>query len=189
MDLVDIMEAEAAAKHIPLSKDLNPMQGSGNGYEWDWCDAGKAETYLMNISSVEISPDPPVTGRNLTFRGAGAVRGLVTEGSYIDVGVYLGFLRFYSKRLDLCEVLRENDVDVQCPIFPGAYEVEQIVEIPQMRVPPIPFRFKVLGVSQNDDVIACINGRVVLANSFQSWAASPILLLRKAWHSLASFVW
>ena len=49
--------------------------------------------------------------------------------------MHIGVLKLYSERLDFCDVLRENDVEVQCPIPPGDYDVSHTVLVPA-RLPP-----------------------------------------------------
>lgn len=169
LDLVELMEYEARAKGIPLTKDLHPSPASGKSWDWEWCDDIDAQRYLMDIEAAELYPDPPIMGSNLTFHGVGSLRGLVTKGSYLDVSAYLGFLRVYAERMDLCEVLNGNNVQVQCPVEPGHYDITHVVEIPDGRVPPIPFRFKVMGMSQDNKLIACISGRIKIHNSFTAW--------------------
>lgn len=181
MDLVDMMESEAKAKGIPLTKDLYPSPASGKSWEWEWCDDIDAQRYLMDVEAAELYPDPPIMGTNLTFHGVGSLRSLVTNGSYVDVSVYLGFLRVYAERMDLCEVLRENNVQVQCPVEPGHYDITHVVEMPGGRVPPIPFRFRVTGMSQDKKLIACINGRIKIHNSFTAWTH----WFQSAWQALA----
>lgn len=182
MDLVDIMEYEATAKGIPLTKDLYPKPASGRSWEWEWCNDVDARQYLMELEAVELSPDPPILGTNLTFHGTGSLNGPVTNGSYVDVSAYLGFLRVYAERMDLCEVLDTNNVQVRCPMEPGQYDITHVVEIPSGRVPPIPFRFKITGMSQDNKQIACIHGKIRFYNSLSAWTR----WFQVAWQFLVS---
>lgn len=185
-DIIHRMVSEARAHDIPLGKDLHPLDKvQSNAWSWEWCDDVDAESYLVRVNSVELQPDPPVMGQNLTFHGAGSLSGRVAQGSYVDVNVYLGFLRLYAERMDLCEVLRENHVEVQCPMEPGQYNITHVIEMPKTRVPPIPFRFRVLGISQDKQKIACINGRITMHNAILSWGSYPMHLLR----SIGRVIW
>lgn len=186
-DIVYRMVSEARAHDIPLGKDLHSLgQVQSDAWSWEWCDDVDAESYLVRVDSVELQPDPPVMGRNLTFHGAGSLSGRVAQGSYVDVNVYLGFLRLYAERMDLCDVLRENHVEVQCPMEPGQYNITHVIEMPKTRVPPIPFRFRVLGISQDKQTIACINGRITMHNAILSWGSYPMHLLRLIGHVIWS---
>ena len=73
------------------------------------------------------------------------------QGAYADVTVKLGLIKLLTKRFDVCEelsvtqptfngtseadmriiFLRDNaDADLQCPIKPDEYKIEQTVALP-----------------------------------------------------------
>ena len=84
--------------------------------------------------------------------------------------------------MDLCEVLDKNNVQVRCPMEPGLYDITHVVEIPSGRVPPIPFRFKITGMSQDNKQIACIHGKIRFYNSLSAWTR----WFQVAWQFLVS---
>jgi hypothetical protein len=48
------------------------------------CDAG-SPTDAIQITSLDVSPDPPKPGQKLTITASGVARQLIDEGAYADV--------------------------------------------------------------------------------------------------------
>lgn len=84
-DFVDTLVDEARAKHVPLDKHLNVLDGekaaaaknAGDGVRakqagWKWESCGdENNTYVVDVESIELSPDPPQPGKNLTITAVG----------------------------------------------------------------------------------------------------------------------
>lgn len=70
--------------------------------------------------------------------------------------VKLGLIRLLSKRFDLCEIARENDAQLQCPLKPGYYEIEHTVSLPR-GIPPAKFNVHVSGLSQTELDLLCLD--------------------------------
>lgn len=49
--------------------------------------------------------------------------------------VKLGLIKLLTRRFDVCEEAKKNDAQVQCPVAPGPYEIEQTVALPR-EIPP-----------------------------------------------------
>lgn len=85
-DFVDTLIDEAHAKHVPLDKNLNVLDGkkaaaaaksAGDdvrakqaGWKWESC-GDENNTYVVDVESIELSPDPPQPGKNLTITAVG----------------------------------------------------------------------------------------------------------------------
>ncbi|PKI85905.1 Npc2p [Malassezia vespertilionis] len=135
-DIVDIMEKEAHAQHIALDSMLRPVASrvKPKSERWWWNTCGD-DGVVVHAREIELNPDPPVKGQNLTVHAVGTVDSAVEQGSYIDINVHVGFVRVLSRRFDLCDALVDNNVEVQCPIKPGKYNFSHTVALPR-EIPP-----------------------------------------------------
>lgn len=86
--------------------------------KWSWNDCGSDDDALK-LTKIDVSPDPPQSGRNLTIDAAGIVNRYIAvcyavmslynpliniqEGAYADVSVKLGYITLYHTRFDLCK--------------------------------------------------------------------------------------
>ncbi|WFD25608.1 hypothetical protein MNAN1_000571 [Malassezia nana] len=168
MDMVDVLVQEAQERNIPLNDDLEPVAPQRNfrgSWTWTPCDYADA---AVSVYSIETDPDPPVKGQNLTVRGVGDVYTTISEGATLDVQVRLGLLRVFTQKLDLCEVLRENNVTVQCPIAPGHYDVNHTVYLPR-EIPPAKFGIHVLGQTQDGELMTCLDFTVSFIRFMSQW--------------------
>lgn len=132
-----------------------PIPGGSPVYK---CDV--AEKQLLEINSIELAPNPPQRGQNLTIAASGEVFEELVEGAYIDVEVRLGYIRLLTQTFDLCETLDENDVEgLKCPVQPGIYNLAKEVAIPA-EVPPGKYVFVARAYTVEDDLISCVTGEV-----------------------------
>ncbi|KAG8745928.1 Phosphatidylglycerol/phosphatidylinositol transfer protein [Ceratobasidium sp. 414] len=74
---------------------------------WSYVDCG-LPTDPVQIESIQISPDPPQPGKDLTvtvkWYAADRIEASTTgEGAYTDVTVKLGLIKILQKQFDLCE--------------------------------------------------------------------------------------
>ncbi|WFD29283.1 hypothetical protein MSPP1_000290 [Malassezia sp. CBS 17886] len=177
-DLVDVLTAEARARHIPLDAQLRPLAPTphalGGGWSWTEC---AMEGHVVAVESIELQPDPPQRGQNLTIRARGTVTSLIDEGTFVDVDVRLGPWRVLSQRLDVCEEARSNNVSLQCPVDAGQYEVVHTVLLPSMippaRLMPARFSVHVSGATQDTKPLVCMDiGVSFLFLSLRAWLRS-----------------
>lgn len=162
-DLTDAAEraklmAEAAAEDALVSiqpvadeasqaaKDAAHAMQPGSGWIWNVCGSRQEAVVLHTL---DVQPDPPVAGKNLTVHGTGTVHNEISEGTYADVIVKLGFIRLLSRRFDVCELARENNAELQCPLPPGEYEMTHTVELPR-EIPPAKFNVHATGKTGKD---------------------------------------
>ncbi|CAE6481108.1 unnamed protein product [Rhizoctonia solani] len=69
---------------------------------WSWTDCGLPSDGVQ-IKSIEVSPDPPKPGQDLTVKVIATSNKEITEGAYADVTVKLGLIKLLKKQFDICE--------------------------------------------------------------------------------------
>ncbi|KAF7966634.1 hypothetical protein HWV62_37591 [Athelia sp. TMB] len=139
---------------------------------WDYTDCG-SPTDPIQIQSIEVSPDPPQPGKDLTVKVKATVLERIEEGAWVDVTVKLGLIKILHKQFDLCEEARNAHASIQCPAEPGDYEVSQTVTLPK-EIPPgtllslsglqslvtplllAKFNIDVRGYTVDDDDLVCL---------------------------------
>ncbi|GAA5867036.1 hypothetical protein JCM3774_003763 [Rhodotorula dairenensis] len=98
--------------------------------QWGWSDCGLVKADDLQIESLEVSPDPPKPGHNLTINASGRVNRRIEKGTSADVTVKLGLIKLLTKRFDLCDELANINSSLACPIDPGVYSFTHTVELP-----------------------------------------------------------
>lgn len=88
---------------------------------WEYVDCGTTRTasststviyfgltgdpsYPVQLDSIEISPDPPLPGHDLTVTVKALVTNVIEEGAIADVTVKLGRIKLLQKKFDVCQV-------------------------------------------------------------------------------------
>ncbi|EIN04960.1 hypothetical protein PUNSTDRAFT_116237 [Punctularia strigosozonata HHB-11173 SS5] len=122
---------------------------------WRWLDCGSS-TDVVRIESIEVSPDPPEKGKDLSIEVTGNAGEVVEDGAFADVTVKIGPLRVLQKRYDLCEEARNANASIQCPIDEGRHIVNQTVTLPK-EIPNALYRINVRGYTMNDEDMVCID--------------------------------
>ncbi|KAF5313996.1 hypothetical protein D9611_006874 [Ephemerocybe angulata] len=126
--------------------------------KWEWENCGEPQ-YPIQIESLEVSPDPPQPGKNLTVKVTATVTERIEDGAYADVVVKLGLIKLLEKTFDVCEEARNANATVQCPVEVGPYVVEQTVELPK-EIPRAKFVVNVNGYTAEDEDMLCLNLKV-----------------------------
>ncbi|KAG0659808.1 Phosphatidylglycerol/phosphatidylinositol transfer protein [Rhodotorula mucilaginosa] len=85
--------------------------------QWGWSDCGLVKEDDLQIESLEVSPDPPKPGHNLTINASGR------KGTSADVTVKLGLIKLLTKRANI-------NSSLACPIDPGVYSFTHTVALP-----------------------------------------------------------
>ena len=89
---------------------------------------------LVEIKYIDLSPNPPLAGHNLTIDAMGYLKTTIEEGAYANFEVKYGFIKLLTGTADLCE--KAAEVNLKCPIEPGEVNVQKIVELPS-QIPPV----------------------------------------------------
>jgi ML domain len=97
------------------------------------CSLSPAED-LVDIKYINITPNPPQAGKNLTIDAVGVLKVDIEEGSYATFEVKYGFVKLLTGTADLCE--KAADVDLQCPLQRGEVRVQKTVTLPG-QIPPV----------------------------------------------------
>ncbi|KZT56845.1 hypothetical protein CALCODRAFT_496830 [Calocera cornea HHB12733] len=145
-----------AAGALAISLPQLSLGGEVDTYaDWTWTDCGDL-SYAVEIQSIEVSPDPPVPGQNLTVAVTGTTRMPIEDGAYADVTVKLGLIQLLKRRFDVCEEAANANVTIQCPVEPGDYQLSHTVALPR-EIPKAKFGVQVRGVTQDDEDMVCLD--------------------------------
>lgn len=123
----------------------------------DTCTSPAPDTDLIVIQNLEISPNPPERGQNLTISATGLVKEDITAGAYVEVEVKYGLIRLLRQTLDLCE--QTEKVDLACPIKEGQITLERVVELPK-QIPPGRYTVNAKVFTEDDREVTCLVARV-----------------------------
>lgn len=115
------------------------------------CDVSQAQ--ILTLQKVDIAPNPPLRGQNLTFTAVGYISQDIKQGAYVDVDVRYGFIKLIHQTYDLCDEIEK--VDLTCPIKKGIQKIEKTVEIPN-EVPPGRYVVYARAYTKDDVFITCL---------------------------------
>jgi len=96
----------------------NPLQ---------YCQASHDDD-LLEIEHVNLYPNPPIPGQNLTIEAVGTFKKQIEEGAIVNLEVKYGFITLIKTQADACEQV--GNVDLSCPIEKGKTTVTKQVAIP-----------------------------------------------------------
>ncbi|KAJ7492531.1 ML domain-containing protein [Mycena latifolia] len=140
-------------------------------YAWEYVDCGLPSQPLQ-IDSIDISPDPPMPGQDLTVTVKVLVTETIEEGAVADVVVKLGLIKLLQKTFDVCEEARNANVTVSCPVEPGPYTVVQTVALPA-EIPKAKFVVQVRGLTVLEQGMLCLDLKLDFMKSISSIFTSP----------------
>jgi len=69
---------------------------------WNYSVCGDSND-IIQIQSIEVTPDPPQAGKDLTVNVKAITTERIEEGAYAMVTVKLGRIKILTKEFDLCE--------------------------------------------------------------------------------------
>lgn len=115
---------------------------------------------VLTIEEVDLIPNPPVPGQNLTIKAIGVLKDTVTQGAYVEVSVKYGLITLIRETLDLCDHVKE--VELECPIEQGKLTLTKVVKIPQ-QIPPGKYTVRADAWLADDAHLTCLTGAVVFA--------------------------
>ncbi|KAL1757583.1 hypothetical protein FB107DRAFT_272775 [Schizophyllum commune] len=109
------------------------------------------QTSTVQLNSIEITPDPPIPGQQLTMTLKADVQETIQEGAYADVAVKVGFIKLLQKRFDISAMQTRP---YSAPSEKGEHTVVQTVQLPR-EIPPAMFKIDVLAWTHEDENMAC----------------------------------
>jgi len=129
---------------------------------------------LVEIKYIDLTPNPPLAGQNLTIEAVSYLKTEVKEGAYANFEVKYGFIKLLTGTADLCE--KAAEVELECPIKKGEVKIQKVVELPS-QIPPVHFptpnfiewrlicvkgKYQVTAnvFTANDELITCLTATV-----------------------------
>ncbi|KAH8835697.1 ML domain-containing protein [Flagelloscypha sp. PMI_526] len=122
---------------------------------WSWENCG-LPTDIIEVQSLEVSPDPPVPGQTLTVTATGVAKEVVEDGAQADVTVKLGLIKLIQKTFDICDEAAKANATIQCPIEAREHVVVQSVDLPK-EIPQAKFLVNVQAYTVDDEDLLCLN--------------------------------
>ncbi|KAB8648495.1 hypothetical protein FH972_026151 [Carpinus fangiana] len=89
--------------------------------------------YILEVTKVDLSPNPPKAGTALSINGVGNLRSNVTKAAKVHLQVKYGMIRLINQEVDFCDHVKE--VGKECPLEKGPLEIKKDVNLPN-EIPP-----------------------------------------------------
>ena len=113
------------------------------------------------IHEINLLPNPPARGKNLTIKGSGTALKEVKSGAYVDLELRLGLIKLLTKRFDLCELINQKHVDgLECPIGVGEHTMYKDIKLP-IEIPPGSYNVIARAFNADDTLLSCLTGDLV----------------------------
>ncbi|KAJ6503436.1 ML domain-containing protein [Mycena vitilis] len=138
---------------------------------WQYVDCGLPSNPVQ-IDSIELFPDPPLPGHDLTVTVKALVTDVIEEGASADVVVKLGLIKLLQKTFDVCEEARNANATIACPVEPGLHTVVQTVALPK-EIPKAKFVVLVRGFTVAEEDMLCLDLKIDFMKSISSLFNSP----------------
>ncbi|KAH8102450.1 ML domain-containing protein [Cristinia sonorae] len=135
-----------------LPQGQEPMQVASDKWHWSTC----STDVPLHITSIDVSPDPPKPGEDMTVTVKGYTDEEIKEGAYADVVVKVGRIKILQKEFDICEEARNANASIQCPVSKGDHEIVHTVPLPK-EIPPAPFNVHIDGYTVDDEDLLCLD--------------------------------
>ena len=100
---------EESAFNNGLMMQAGPVPGNN---PVETCD--DPSTFILNITELQVSPNPPKEGKTLSVEAFGTLSEDVIKGSYVIVTVSYGYIKILNARYDLCDLVK--DANLTCPL-------------------------------------------------------------------------
>ncbi|KAF5098974.1 hypothetical protein D0Z00_001840 [Geotrichum galactomycetum] len=113
---------------------------------------------LAEIYRLDVTPNPPEKGKNVTIYAEGIAKKTIKEGAYVDVEVRYGYIKLLEQTFDLCE--QSKSVGIECPIEKGKVIVNSTAAIP-IEVPPGKYSVAARAYTVDDEPITCLSATVL----------------------------
>ncbi|KAK3691179.1 Phosphatidylglycerol/phosphatidylinositol transfer protein [Vermiconidia calcicola] len=112
---------------------------------------------ILDLESVDLSPNPPKPGKTLTITATGTLSQNVTKGATVHLQVKYGLITIVKQTADLCETVK--NVDLKCPIEKGEMTLEKDVDLPK-EIPPGKYHVIADVYTKDEDKVTCLTATV-----------------------------
>ncbi|KAL1296913.1 hypothetical protein AAFC00_004524 [Neodothiora populina] len=154
---LSFMGAESSSQHT--LEDVFPVPGDN---PLQYC--AKPVDEILEITSVDLSPNPPSAGTTLTIKASGTFTKDVEEGAKVHLQVKYGLIRIINQEADLCENIKE--VDLECPLKKGPMTLTKDVELPK-EIPPGKYTVLADVYTKDQEKITCLTATVIFKRGGQ----------------------
>ncbi|KAL9322608.1 hypothetical protein ACSQ67_010661 [Phaseolus vulgaris] len=103
--------------------------------------------YDVKVSGVEITPDPVVRARPVTFKISAATGEAIYGGKWVIIVAYFGFV-VHKEIHDFCE-------EVSCPVATGSFVVAHTQKLPAF-APPGTYTVEMTLKNEKNKPLTCI---------------------------------
>ncbi|KAL0080272.1 ML domain-containing protein [Phycomyces blakesleeanus] len=121
------------------------------------------KSYMVEIKDITLTPAVPVPGKEISVVATGHIKEKLLPGAYADVLVKVGDVDVLKKQYDLCQVMKDNKTNIQCPVKKGKVKFTHKVTIPK-DIPKALFKVEVRAFDVNKKKLACLNLAVDFKN-------------------------
>ncbi|KAL2831955.1 ML domain-containing protein [Aspergillus pseudoustus] len=111
---------------------------------------------ILNIKSVDLSPNPPKPGQTLTIKAEGVLHQRIEKGAYVLLEVKYGLITLVRQRPDLCDQI--VNVDLECPLEAGTMTLTKEVQLPA-QIPPGKYTVHADVFTKDDKRITCLDAK------------------------------
>ncbi|RKF56351.1 Phosphatidylglycerol/phosphatidylinositol transfer protein [Golovinomyces cichoracearum] len=122
----------------------------------EYC-SGNHENDLLQISYVNLNPNPPEKGQMLSVDFVGQLLDQVKKGSYVDVTVKYELITLIKTSFDLCEQLHQGNIT--CPIEKGPIEVHREFKLPEA-IPPGTYNVYTSAYNEDEKSLTCLKSSI-----------------------------
>ncbi|KJX96157.1 phosphatidylinositol/phosphatidylglycerol transfer protein [Zymoseptoria brevis] len=112
---------------------------------------------ILALKKVDLNPNPPRAGTELTITASGILSEDVGEGAKIQLQVKYGLITIINQSADLCETVK--NVDLECPLKKGKMGLTKVVKLPA-QIPPGNYHVSADVVSKDGDKVTCLKASV-----------------------------
>nr|POE54440.1 phosphatidylglycerol/phosphatidylinositol transfer protein [Quercus suber] len=113
---------------------------------------------ILDLISVDLTPNPPKAGASLSITAKGKLAEKVEEGAQIHLSVKYGVITIIRQTVDLCD--NADKVDLKCPLPKGEETtLKKDVSLPK-EIPPGKYTVVADILTKDDDKITCLTATV-----------------------------
>lgn len=124
---------------------LRRLAMSGDPFPFSVCSGAPTD---LSIAHVDVTPDPPVAGHNITIWAYGSVDEELTQGSQVVISVsYMG-IQIFTETIPMSDV-------TSMPVGPGLVDINYSIGIPDL-VPHGPYSVSLTFNDQTGTEITCL---------------------------------